>query len=146
MPEDPRDELVAALDPLAQAQAEALARGMRAGLNGPAAADAELFRRGAWPLAQVEDRRVATDIGDIPVRIYRPTAASGLPVLVYLHGGGWVDGDLGTVDENCRELAARVGCVVVSVEYTLSRVQKFPRALAEVDAVGRWVVDHAESV
>jgi acetyl esterase len=144
MPEDPRDE-VPALDPLALALAEALSRGMRARLNGPAAADAALFRRRAWPLAQVEDTRVAAAVGDIPVRIYRPSPASGLPVLVYLHGGGWVDGDLGTVDENCRELAARVGCVVVSVDYTLSRVHKFPRALEEVDAVARWISGHADS-
>ena len=57
------------------------------------------------PVARVENRSIPGPGGPIPVRIYWPLAGKSLPALVYLHGGGWVFGNLASVDRNCRVLA-----------------------------------------
>src|SRR5947209_2918149 len=74
------------------------------------------------PVARVEDRRIPAPEGEIPVRIYWPEAepAQPLPVLVYLHGGGWVICDLDSHDGVCRLLCNGAGAIVVSVDYRLA--------------------------
>jgi acetyl esterase/lipase len=73
------------------------------------------------------------DAGGVPARLYRP-AAGRLPVLVYLHGGGWTIGDLDTHDVVCRELALAGGCAVLSVDYRLAPEHPCPAALDDVEA------------
>ncbi|HET6547892.1 MAG TPA: alpha/beta hydrolase, partial [Solirubrobacter sp.] len=59
---------------------------------------------------------VAADAGDVPVRIVRPAGATGtLPVILYMHGGGWVLGNAGTHDRLVRELAVGAGAAVAFV-------------------------------
>ncbi|MBW8269014.1 alpha/beta hydrolase [Caldovatus sp. SYSU G05006] len=73
-------------------------------------------------------------------RLHRPTAGAGpLPVLVYLHGGGWVWNSVDTHDRLMREYAAAAGCAVVGPDYALSPEATFPQALEECAAVVRWV-------
>jgi acetyl esterase len=80
----------------------------------------------------------------LPMRLYRPSAGPGpAPALVYLHGGGWVVGDLDTHDVLCRELAAQSGCVVVSVDYRLGPEAPFPAAIDDAVAALRWVREQA---
>ncbi len=95
------------------------------------------------PVARVEDRVAATAAGPIPVRIYTPEAAGPLPMLVYFHGGGWVIGNLETVDAPCRALANRAGCLIVSVDYRLAPEHKFPAAAEDCYAATRWAAEHA---
>src|SRR4028118_2001263 len=64
--------------------------------------------------------------GNIPIRIYTPRLDTSLPILIYLHGGGWVLGDLDGVDHICRSLANQADCIVVSVDYRLAPEHKFP--------------------
>src|SRR5579864_3035010 len=71
------------------------------------------------PVARVEDRAVPGPAQPVPVRVYWPSAGKQLPVLVYFHGGGWVFGNIGSVDRTCRVLANDVGCDVVNVDYRL---------------------------
>jgi acetyl esterase len=78
--------------------------------------------------------------------MYRPSQAEDLPVLVYMHGGGWFAGDLDMVDANCRELSARVGCLVVSVDYCLAPGHRFPLALEEVHAVSGWLSEQSAAL
>src|SRR5277367_1895455 len=59
------------------------------------------------PVHDVENRSVPGPAGEIPVRVYRPSA-DGRPVVVWLHGGGWVTGSLETHDLTCRLLCAAV--------------------------------------
>jgi acetyl esterase/lipase len=98
--------------------------------------------RGAIPLfgapAELADVRDDTAAG-VPVRVYRPAAEDGLPVIVHLHGGGWVLGDLDTHDPGCRDLAADSGCAVVAVDYRLAPEHPFPAALEDSLAVVRAV-------
>ncbi|QNA87157.1 alpha/beta hydrolase [Sphingomonas sp. So64.6b] len=78
----------------------------------------------------------------VTVRIHRPTNDQGLPVLVYLHGGGWVLFSLDSHDRLMREYAARSGCAVVGVDYSRSPEVRFPTALDEIGAVCAWLRRH----
>lgn len=75
-------------------------------------------------------------------RLHRPTAAAGLPVLIYIHGGGWVWGSVDTHDHIMRGYAAAAGCAVLGPDYALSPEAPFPQALEECAAVVRWVARH----
>lgn len=94
-------------------------------------------------MAGVEDRAVPGPAGDVPVRVYRAVEGDGLPLLVWYHGGGWVIGDLDTADVTCRELAARAGCVLVSVDYRLAPEHRFPAAHDDCYAATVWAAAHA---
>ena len=72
-------------------------------------------------------------------RVHRPTTSTALPVMVYIHGGGWVWGSIDTHDHIMRGYAAAAGCAVVGPDYALSPEAPFPQALEECAAVVRWV-------
>ena len=81
-------------------------------------------------------------IEGIPVRIYRnEDAPTGL--VVYLHGGGFVMGSIGLMDNVARELAHAAGAVVVSVEYRLAPEHPFPAGLEDCLTVTRWALGNA---
>lgn len=82
---------------------------------------------------------VDTSVGDVPVRIYRPDAAEGLPVLVYSHGGGWTLLSIDSADAICRYVAAGARSVVASVGYRLAPEHPFPAAFDDVWRVTEWV-------
>ncbi len=83
--------------------------------------------------------------GSIAARLYRPLApsASRPPVLVYLHGGGWVLGSLDSHEGLCRRLANAAGCAVLSVDYRLAPEHPFPAALEDTIAATRWIAGAA---
>lgn len=78
-------------------------------------------------------------VGGIRVRIHRPSETRALPALVYLHGGGWMLFSIDTHDRLMREYAARSGCAVVGIDYSLSPEVRFPHALDEVETVCAWL-------
>ncbi|RFS82426.1 alpha/beta hydrolase [Actinomadura spongiicola] len=88
-------------------------------------------------LPEVRDVRVPGPGGPVPVRLYRPEppGRGALPAIVYLHGGGWVLGDVDSVDGACRDLAAKTGCVVLNVGYRLAPEHPFPAAVDDAWAV-----------
>jgi acetyl esterase len=94
-------------------------------------------------IAAVEDRKIPGPAGALPVRIYRPEGEAPFPALVYFHGGGWVIGSLETHDGACRDLANRVGCVVVSVDYRLAPEARYPAAAEDCYAATKWVAENA---
>ena len=89
---------------------------------------------------EVEDRTVPAE-PDVPVRIYRPHQARG--AVVWLHGGGFVMGDLDTEHHWAARLAEPSGAVVVSVGYRLAPENPFPAALDDAYAVLNWTAEHA---
>lgn len=97
-------------------------------------------------VGSVEDRTIPGPRRDVAVRVYRPDTDEPAPVLVWYHGGGWVIGDLDTVDGTCRSLCAGANVVVVSVDYGLAPEEPFPAAPDDAWAALRWVADHAEDV
>ncbi|OLF12522.1 alpha/beta hydrolase [Actinophytocola xanthii] len=88
----------------------------------------------------VEDRTVPAD-PDVPVRVYRPHQARG--AVVWMHGGGFVMGDLDTEHPWAARLAENSGAVVISVGYRLAPENPFPAALDDAYAVLTWVAEHA---
>jgi acetyl esterase len=95
---------------------------------------------------KVEDRVIEADGVSIPVRIYTPAGATPLPILVYLHGGGWVIGDIETYDIACRRLANGAACIVVSVDYRLAPEHKFPTAPEDCYRAVKWVAANAATL
>ncbi len=95
------------------------------------------------PVGEVSNVSIPGQGDDIPVRIYRPvTDAAVLPVVVYAHGGGFVFCDLDSHDGLCRNLANRLGAVVVSVGYRLAPEHPWPAGAEDVYAALQWTADH----
>jgi acetyl esterase len=78
--------------------------------------------------------------GEISITVVRPPETVGVPpVVLYVHGGGWVIGNFGTHERLVRELATRAGASVVFVNYSPSPEAQFPTAIEEVFAAVAWV-------
>jgi DNA-binding FadR family transcriptional regulator/acetyl esterase/lipase len=95
------------------------------------------------PDMETVDRRIPTQFGDVLVRIYAPQSRGAMIVLV--HGGGWVAGDLETHDSIARWLATEAHASVAVVQYSLAPEHPFPRGLAEVADVIRTLASEIEA-
>jgi len=94
------------------------------------------------PPAMAEVRDLS--VGALRLRLYRPhTSGQALPVLLYLHGGGWTIGDLDTHDVLCRQLAREAGGAVVAVDYRMGPEHRFPAAVDDCVEAFRWVLAQA---
>jgi len=106
---------------------------------------AQVMRAASWPRApareglSVDDRTLDLIDRELPVRIYRPRADGPLPVLINMHGGGWVLGRPDMDDRRCGRIALGAQVVVISLDYRLAPEHPYPAALLDgFDAV-RWV-------
>jgi acetyl esterase/lipase len=97
-------------------------------------------------LALVEDRAVAVGAHSVPCRLYHPDPETRLPLVVWLHGGGWVLGSLDAADSACRLIAARGGVAVLSVDYRLAPQHPFPAAVDDCIGVTDWCLANAEAL
>lgn len=93
------------------------------------------------PVADVRDLVIDT-LPPISARLYRPRVGQ-LPLLVYLHGGGWVVGSVTVADPFCRAIANASGCAVISVEYRLAPEDRYPAAADDAYAATLWSAGHA---
>lgn len=79
-------------------------------------------------------------VGDVRVRIVKPAGVTGvLPVILYIHGGGWILGNAGTHDRLVRELSVGARAAVVFVEYDRSPEAKYPVAIEQAYATAQWI-------
>lgn len=81
--------------------------------------------------------------GDIALRLYRPSHEHGLPVVVFLHGGGFVTGSLETHDHICRSLAMESTAAVIAVDYRLAPESPYPAPLEDCVLALQWVAENA---
>ncbi|KOV64990.1 alpha/beta hydrolase [Streptomyces sp. MMG1121] len=89
---------------------------------------------------------VSASVGDVRVRIVKPEGATGaLPVILYMHGGGWVLGNAATHDRLVRELAVGVQAAVAFVEYTPSPEAHYPVAIEQGYATAQWITREGAS-
>jgi acetyl esterase len=98
--------------------------------------------------AVVRDSAFEGPAGVVPVRLYAPVGVGqqALPALVFLHGGGWVAGDLDTHDGFCRRLCAASGWRVIAVDYRRAPEHPFPAALDDSLAAVRWAAANAAAL
>jgi acetyl esterase len=92
---------------------------------------------GSVPLKQERDLTLPGPHGQVPCRLYLPDDASHPPLIVYAHGGGFMQGSLGSWDAMLRELVRQSGVAALSVDYKLSPEHRFPKAFEEMVAVTR---------
>ncbi|MFJ9131271.1 alpha/beta hydrolase [Streptomyces sp. NPDC102340] len=95
-------------------------------------------------MPDVQDKwvTVPAEVGDVRVRIVKPLDAEDvLPVVLYVHGGGWVIGNAGTHDRLVRELAVGARAAVVFVEYDRSPEAVYPVAIEQAYATARWITE-----
>jgi acetyl esterase len=97
------------------------------------------------PVGAVDDVVIAGPGGDLMIRIYHPAQSSAepLPVLMWVHGGGWTLYSVDTYDASCRGLANKAGAIVVSPQYRLAPEHPFPAAHDDVLAAYRWAQANA---
>ena len=98
------------------------------------------------PVHAIEDRDVPGPHGPIPVWVYRPRDEADLPVLIWLHGGGFAIGTLDMYDALCRELANAADAIVVSVDYRLAPEHQFAVPVDDCYAATEWVVQNAAAI
>ena len=104
-----------------------------------------VWAEGGPVMARSEDRWIAVRGRRVLCRVNRPSTDPVLPVLVWLHGGGWVFSSVDTHDRLAREYAAASGMVVITVDYALAPEAKFPQALLESAAVVTMLARQAEA-
>src|SRR5436190_15979028 len=136
---------IVVLEPASQALVEATSGPPFLYELSPAEARAVLDELQAAPIDKlpVDDGwiTVPADVGDVRVRIVRPPdAAATLPVILYMHGGGWVLGDADTHDRLVRELAVGTRAAVVFVEYDRSPEARYPLAIEQGYATAQWIM------
>ncbi len=91
-------------------------------------------------MALVKDLACPGPAGDIPLRLYDPRESRGpAPLLLFIHGGGFVFGDIASYDRTCREIAAEMDLPLISVEYRLAPEHPFPAAPEDCEAAARWL-------
>lgn len=110
------------------------------------AADARLALAPKLPVFSVADLEVPVNRRSIRTRLYRPADQTPLPVIVFLHGGGWVWGSIESHDSLCRSLAREAECAVLSVDYRLAPENPFPAGLQDARDVVAWLVANGESL
>ncbi len=117
-------------------------------------ARAELRRQqwlvgGRQPIGALRDLEVDGAEGPLRARLYIPTERTGAdpaPTMLFVHGGGWMYGDLESHDPVCRFLAEQSGVQLLAIDYRLAPEHPFPAAVEDCQAAYRWLVDHAEDV
>jgi acetyl esterase len=111
-----------------------------------AAANGFMARAKGPKVAQVVSYEGPGAAGPIGLRAYRPNSVKRAPVVIFLHGGGFVMGDLDSHDAMCRELAVRSAATVIAVGYRLAPEHPFPAALDDAESVIAWVREQADAL
>ena len=96
------------------------------------------------PAVDIVDLHLPVRGGPVPVRVYRTPGHRPRPLVLWLHGGGFVGGSVADLDHPCSRMAKGAGVTLVSLEYRLAPANPFPAALHDtVDAIG-WLRRHGE--
>lgn len=98
------------------------------------------------PVSSVTDLVFDAPDATVKARLYKPLQGSSRAGLIYLHGGNWVMGGLDSHDSDCRSLANRARCSVVSIDYPLAPEHRFPAALETVHAAWSWLTSYGPSI
>jgi acetyl esterase len=101
----------------------------------------------AYPeVGAVADTVIPVDGREVPVRVYRPDEPVRAGASVFLHGGGWVFGDLRSHDGICRSITSGSGITTVAVDYRRAPEHPFPAAVEDAAGVVRWLAAHGGEI
>jgi acetyl esterase len=106
----------------------------------------DIFKSPPIPIHKVEDWKIPGPAQEIPIRVYIPSAAANLPVVVFYHGGGWASGCIDFYDNVTRAIAKKSGFIVVSVDYRLAPEHPFPAAVDDAYTALEWVAKNAKDI
>lgn len=98
------------------------------------------------PVARVETFQIPGPAGPMRARLWANSHDPEQPVLLYLHGGGFVIGSIETCESMCRALAVESGAAVVAIDYRLAPEHKYPAGLQDCWAAFTWLVEHGRSM
>ncbi|WP_101897504.1 family 1 glycosylhydrolase [Embleya scabrispora] len=99
------------------------------------------------PDIEVTEHTVPVADGTIAVRVWRPrNPQTPVPAYFFLHGGGWVLGNLDTAEAECGPVASLVPCAVVHVDYRLAPEHPFPTPLDDCLTAYAWLLEHADEL
>jgi acetyl esterase/lipase len=122
------------------------------GGNGPVSRErarnvrALLYPKPKLPEGRIESRTIPGPAGNMAVRVIYPLSGEITGTLVYLHGGGWVVGDLESHEAHAIRLANRAGVVVLNVDYRLAPEHPFPAAADDTEAALQWASTHLDEL
>jgi acetyl esterase len=91
-------------------------------------------------VGSVQDHTISTSAGPVKVRVYKPAGNGPFPIIVYLHGGGWVIASVAAYDSSARALTNAARSIVVAPAYSLAPEHKFPTAHEQSYATTQWVI------
>src|SRR3954469_19448894 len=100
------------------------------------------------PMPDVDDGwiTVPAEVGDVRVLLIKPRRVDGqLPVVLYMHGGGWIFGSASTHGRLAAELAVASAAAVAFIDYTLAPEAKYPVQIEQCYGVARWVREHGDT-
>ncbi|MGE5694060.1 MAG: alpha/beta hydrolase [Candidatus Sericytochromatia bacterium] len=106
----------------------------------------QTLNREPVPVGLVTDLSIPGGAGNIAARHYRPPHGGIGPLLMYIHGGGFVVGDLDVFDHVCRSICRNAGIHVLSVSYRLAPEHPAPAAADDCYAAYRWALDHGDEL
>lgn len=105
-----------------------------------------LYPKPQLPEGRIESRTIPGPDGNMVVRVIYPLSGEVTGTLVYLHGGGWVVGDLESHEAHAIRLANRAGVVVMNVEYRLAPEHPFPAAADDTETALQWASTHLDEL
>lgn len=108
--------------------------------------EARMYAGRPSPVGAVRDFAIPGPGGALPVRHYAPAESGPRPLLVYLHGGGYVIGDVESYDAPCRLICRHAAMHVLSIDYRLAPEHPFPAALEDTAAALRWAQSNAAAL
>jgi acetyl esterase len=139
------------LEPAAQKVADAFSKPPFIYEKSPAEArkileDAQSSVPVSKPAVDEEWITVPSPVGEVRVRIIKPRGATGLlPVILYMHGGGWILGNAGTHDRLVRELAVGASAALAFVEYPNAPEAQYPTQIEQGYATAQWITRNGAS-
>lgn len=100
-------------------------------------------KKGPEEVGNVDNITIEISSGKLDARVYQPEGDGPFPVILYIHGGGWVIADLDVYDSSPRALCNAAKAVVISTHYRQAPEHKFPAAHEDVYSVYKWVLANA---
>ncbi len=102
-----------------------------------------IFAGKKFKLPKVEQKVITGRHGEIPIQLYYPSLNPNLPVILFIHGGGWIYGNFPTYDFMCRRIASKSNSLVIAINYRLAPQYKYPIALEDCYDALTWIGENA---